>query len=492
MFRNVSLVFRIVFSFIIVSIAVFVLGYFGITSTTKLDGVAKNLDHSHTLNSSLITREVEHMKWAQTVLLAVHSKSPSIAVEKDPTKCNLGKWYYGEERKDIEKTYPALKPFLEKLEAPHKSLHQSVVKIEEYLSAGEWENASELFNSVTLVSLKSVQEQLASMRGILSSNIAQNNKDQKSISSQSLTQTYLAMGIGGFITLLLGLFVSFSLSRLTGKIKRGVNELDQNALQLTGASGQISDSGEQLSAGTSRLASSIEEMSASLEELQAGIQANSNSINETRVMTGRVAQSAEENIRQMEEMIASMNEIVMNNGRIGKIIKVIDDIAFQTNILALNAAVEAARAGESGRGFAVVAEQVKSLAQKSAEAAQETAALIEKAVEGVNGGQKISHSVKESIVSTGELTQKINTVIREIDKSSQEQLKGATQINQAVADINMVMQTTVTLSEENAAAGEQLNSQALSLKEIVVDLKQIVSNKQTGQLSAEVKLLKSV
>ncbi|HQJ07273.1 MAG TPA: methyl-accepting chemotaxis protein, partial [Spirochaetota bacterium] len=160
-------------------------------------------------------------------------------------------------------------------------------------------------------------------------------------------------------------------------------------------------------------------------------------------------------------------EIDDNSKKIVRIIKVIDDIAFQTNILALNAAVEAARAGDAGRGFAVVADQVKSLAQKSADAAKETAELIEKAIDSVNKGEELGKSVSEFQNESKQMTDKVLVLIEEVNTASKEQLKGINQITQAVGQVNSVVQQTASSAEESAAASEELLSQAESLDKIV-------------------------
>jgi methyl-accepting chemotaxis protein len=280
--------------------------------------------------------------------------------------------------------------------------------------------------------------------------------------------------IGLIVAIGLGTFMSLAISR---SISGNVDNLALSANQLTNASMQVSSSSQELSSGASELASSVEEMTSSIEELQSIIESNTKNINEGKGMSDAANREAKESTKLMEELESNIDEIDENSRKVAKVIKVIDDIAFQTNILALNAAVEAARAGDAGRGFAVVAEQVKNLAQKSAEAAKETAVLIENAMNSVTAGKGKTRTVKESSVKSGEGMDKIATIMDEVSRGSQEQLKGANQVTKAISQINSVVQQTASTSEENAAAGEELLAQAETLKGVVIDLNEIVKGK---------------
>ncbi|OHD56556.1 MAG: hypothetical protein A2014_04495 [Spirochaetes bacterium GWF1_49_6] len=480
MLKNISLTVRLVLAFVGVTVIVMVVGLLGFSSTERLNNLSESMDTIHVLDEKLLMREIEHLKWGQKVMGALSAKSPSIEVEKDPTKCNLGKWYYSDERKIVETKYPELKSFIDDLEKPHKELHQSVIALEEALKEGNYSGAEELFLNKTSAALTQVQADLGGMRTYLESELKKDTEAHTRGVSDALVQGYSGTGIGIFLALFLGglgSFMSFSLSK---KIKNNVKELTANADSLTSSSKQISVSSQNLSSGASELASSIEEMTSSLEELQSIIESNTKNVNQSKLMTNDAGNSAEKSAIQMQEMTAAMVEIENNNNRVAKIIKVIDDIAFQTNILALNAAVEAARAGDAGRGFAVVADQVKSLAQKSADAAKETADLIEGAIISVSNGKKVSDAVRESILSMKDTLEKIRALMEETDRASQEQLKGAVQITKAVGEVNGVVQTTAASSEENAASGAELYNQAEILGEIIENLSRIVGRSKNN------------
>jgi len=270
---------------------------------------------------------------------------------------------------------------------------------------------------------------------------------------------------------------------ITKPVRRVNEELREASTALESASGQVSSSSQQLSSSSSELASSIEEMTSSLEELQSIIEANTKSVNQGELLMQETVTEAKKVTDKMVELKAALGDISKNSKRISKIIKVIDDIAFQTNILALNAAVEAARAGDAGKGFAVVADQVKALAQKSADAAKETADLIEEALSASEKGEDLGNASIEIQMVAAEKAGKVAVLLDEVNRASKEQLKGANQITQAVTQVNSVVQNTASSSEENAAAGEELLAQSESLAENVVRLDKIINGKNNRTAS---------
>jgi len=266
------------------------------------------------------------------------------------------------------------------------------------------------------------------------------------------------------------LFVSNPLSGISHRISTGAESLES-------ASYQISSSSQELSSFSSELASSVEEISSSIEELQSVVEMNTKNINQSELMMKETNDGAQKVTLQMGELKESLVEINDNSRQIVKIIKVIEDIAFQTNILALNAAVEAARAGDAGRGFAVVADQVKDLAQKSAGAASETALLIEKAIDSVSRGEELGEKVLEVQKDAGSMAQKVATLLDEVNRSSQEQMKGINQITSAINQTNSGVQQSAASAEETAAASEELLSQSEELNSLVDDLSLLVRGK---------------
>jgi methyl-accepting chemotaxis protein len=302
----------------------------------------------------------------------------------------------------------------------------------------------------------------------LNLSIAQKAHDQATATYKGTIISLL--GISG-VGLILGIFLMWVINRgVTKPLKRMISGLTEASDQVTTGSDQVSSSSQELAEGSSEQAASIEETSASLEEMSSMTKQNADNAKHADDLMKEANQVVEKADASMSELTHSMAEISKASEETSKIVKTIDEIAFQTNLLALNAAVEAARAGEAGAGFAVVADEVRNLAMRAADAAKNTASMIEGTVKKVTDGGSLVATTNEAFSEVAQSTGKVGELVAEIAAASKEQAEGIAQVNQAVVEMDKVVQRNAANAEESASASEEMNTQAQHLKNFVGDL----------------------
>jgi methyl-accepting chemotaxis protein len=300
------------------------------------------------------------------------------------------------------------------------------------------------------------------------------------------TKTKMMISILIVTGTLLGLLAGFFFANgLAKKIRRVTEDLLSGSIQVAQASTQISSSSVTLSQSTSELASSLEETVATMEEMTSMVHLNSKNAMEASSKSKETESIATQGATEIQALVGSIEAIASDSKKIEEIINIIDDIAFQTNLLALNAAVEAARAGEQGKGFAVVADAVRSLAQRSAEAAKDISGLIKGSVEKIAKGSQQANESGEVLEKIVQAVKKVSSLNAEISNASQEQSNGITQIGQTLNQIDQMTQSNASSSEETAAAAEELSAQSDALKSCVSVLRLIVDGveEQTSSVS---------
>jgi methyl-accepting chemotaxis protein/methyl-accepting chemotaxis protein-1 (serine sensor receptor) len=299
------------------------------------------------------------------------------------------------------------------------------------------------------------------------------DKDRQAAAELNTRSRLIVLSAIGF-GVLLGIVGFWTVRQVNQALRRAAAELAEGAEQISSAASQVASSSQSLAQGASEQAASLEETSASSEEITSMTRKNSENSQSAADVMATVDQHVKEGNRTLEQMVVSMSEINASSDKISKIIKVIDEIAFQTNILALNAAVEAARAGEAGMGFAVVADEVRNLAQRSAQAAKDTAGLIEESIAKSNEGSSKLQQVTEVIRAITESSSKVKMLVDEVNLGSQEQARGIDQIAKAVSQMDQVTQSTAANAEESASASEELSAQAEALNQVVMQLQTLV------------------
>lgn len=478
-------------------------------SATAINGVFRQADAS--LPIFLTEKQKEHLQWANRCLSTLVENGDSFDVQIDPSKCALGKYLGGNEAAGLAQNDPEMAKLFEAIREPHRILHGGAAKIQQFWDKNNPEakiKAQAIYSDEVVPAMEQVQEclekmkehanenlkglesakaiyeeqtktYLGSVREILEAAIkeAQAQSDVQTVAARTKaarTQTFLLGSSVG--TVLLGIIIALGIAWSLVKVLRvAIERLSSGTSQVDGAAAQVAQSSQSMAESAGEQAASLEETSASLEELTSMTQQNEESARQANALTEEGTMIMSQGREAMEQMSAAIGDIKTVSDKTAKIVKTIDEIAFQTNLLALNAAVEAARAGDAGKGFAVVAEEVRNLAQRSADAAKTTAQLIEESQQKADGGVQVTSDLIEVFTRIQENGVKIAEFVSHISVASQEQSRGIEQINVAVSQIDKVTQTNAASAEETAAASEELSAQSGELDGVVQELTRLVT-----------------
>ena len=345
--------------------------------------------------------------------------------------------------------------------------------------AGKVEEAEELRTGKNRILAEAMVKSADEIMDLQNKSLAAASLEGADLSSSALWMVAICIGSA----LLVGTVVIFVVRGINASLRRAVSELSEGAGQVASAAGQISSSSQSLAQGASEQAASLEETSAASEEINSMARKNAENSQSANALVTQSQQKFTETNHSLETMVVAMGDIKASSDKVAKIIKVIEEIAFQTNILALNAAVEAARAGEAGMGFAVVADEVRNLAQRCAQAAKDTAALIEESIIKSNDGKTKVDQVAVAIRAITEESAKVKTLVDEVSLGSQEQTRGIEQVAKALTQMEQVTQQSAANAEESAAAAEELTAQASSLMDVVGQLSAMVGGAETAARS---------
>lgn len=421
-------------------------------------------------------------------------------------KCRFGEWAASHKSKN-----KVLGKVLVEVRASHDRFHASIGAIQKQLSQGNAEDAQRILHDEMapaaqhvmgafkemlsetargrdayakaiqsiLVEGKERQVKVFSLMHTIVGAVEKSAAEDadSTVEASNAAKMYMVIGVlGGMgVAIVLGLVISTSVSRRLSLLSAQVAASSE---QIASASQQVASASASLAEGASAQAASLEESSSALHELHSMAQRNGEQASRAKETAGSARTAAERGAEDMRGMSSAMNDIQESSADIGKIVKTIDEIAFQTNILALNAAVEAARAGESGAGFAVVAEEVRALAQRSANAAKETTALVETAVTRTREGVALCDRVAGGFTTLLERSREVDGFAGEIAHASKEQGDGMSQISSSINEMDSVVQRNASGSEEAASAAQEMHAQAVELQRAVGLLEELITGVQ--------------
>jgi methyl-accepting chemotaxis protein len=462
---------------------------------------AKYVSFDNSLDGLLAERWIDHLRWNNELSNALLTGS-KFGGGLDPDQCAFGKWFHAYQPSD-----PNFAALLQKWENPHKRLHESARKIVAAMEQGDLEGARGVYQEQTVPALADlagdyqqtmawIDQQVAGQRearriyadkatvamqevekilGVLrqhATNDAQSATGMLNRQIDDVIGITSSLSLAGiFFSCIFAVMVCYGVGRslraISSRMGRGAGEVRQAAQQIASFSQSMAE-------GATEQAASLAETSAAMEQMGSMSNRNAENATQAHALMEHAKEVAGQARHSMDELTGAMGDISGASRETSKIVKTIDEIAFQTNLLALNAAVEAARAGEAGAGFAVVAAEVRNLAMRAAEAAKNTAVLIENTVKKIGDGSHLAGKTGEEFIQVVDSIAKVGSLLAEIMAASNEQAKGVEEISAAVAEMDSVVNQNAASSEQSAAASEELSRQSQSLYDLVEELRRLV------------------
>ena len=447
-----------------------------------LETESRRLWQSRHLESDITICEEEQLVWARRLSDAVVADGTMDPGRRtDPGQCTFEAWYQDEARRREIALIPELATPMAQLQQHHAVMHAAADEVCAHLSeggasrSGALTNASRVYLDTLVPAMRDMFTVLHGMRGT----VHEISDARQARIAELHGRIEAALFVCAGLFLLMGGGIALRLTRnIVKDLQHVIVGMGESVGQVTTASNHLSESSQDLAHGASTQASTIEQISASLQDLSAKTRLNAANAETMDDMAGEVTVASLQSAEAGQRMQAAITKVQKSSGDTARIIKSIDEIAFQTNLLALNAAVEAARAGEAGKGFAVVAEEVRNLAQRSAEAARDTAALIAESQQDAERGVQVAAEISDAIRSISDSIAQVTELIREVTTASGEQALGIEELNHAVTSMGQVTQSNAANSEQTAASSEELSVQAGEIVHLIAMLQRIAGGRE--------------
>jgi methyl-accepting chemotaxis protein len=471
---KMSLRTKLTVSLVAITLLIGGLTFASLRAMYQLDGQLERVSHTLAKKSELtgtLAITVSEMAGLQHSILLQTVLSDRASADKQSAR-------YVEAERQLEQNASLLMPLvdasertsLEEIQELIRTVRPAAAEVSRLVAAQQMAEALAVATDRLMPTLQRCKDQSRAFLDAQLRRQAIENERARSSSAaaRAITVVFVALTIAG-----LGVVVFFVRASISS-LQQTAARVADGAEQVAGAASQVTASSHALAQGAAEQAASLEETSASAEEIHSMVRKNAENSHSAAEHTSVADQLLQQTNSRLNQMLVSMRDINSSSEKISKIIKVIDEIAFQTNILALNAAVEAARAGEAGMGFAVVADEVRNLAQRCAQAAKDTATLIEESITSTKDGKTRLDEVALAMEQVTGNAEKIRTLSNEVNLGSQEQARGVEQISNSILQMEQVTQKTAAAAEQSASAGEQMSAQAQMLRNAVRELRELV------------------